>query len=106
MARGDTGTVTVVAGAATQITSSLKTQAEGQRVRSSQQILALSVTPRATNTGVAIYVGGASVSTTHGRRVAKGDEHTFQFEPGTDDFTAWYVDGDSSGDLVDWEILF
>ena len=105
MARGDTGTITS-AGTAVQITSSLKTVAEGQRVRASQQILALTVTPRATNTGAAIYVGNSAVSTSFGRRVAKGDSHTYQFEPGTDAFNAWYVASDSSGDLVDWEVLF
>jgi hypothetical protein len=66
----------------------------------------MEITPRTTNSGAAMYVGGSNVSTTYGKRVAKGDSYTINLEPGGDKFNAFYLDADSSGDIADWTIIF
>jgi hypothetical protein len=39
-------------------------------------VLTVEITPRATNTGAAMYVGNSGVSSTYGKRVAKGTSST------------------------------
>jgi hypothetical protein len=53
-----------------------------------------------------MYVGGSGVSSTYGKRVAKGDSYTFNMEPGGDKFNTFYVDSDASGDIADWTAVF
>jgi hypothetical protein len=104
MARVDMGSVTVSAtGTAVQITSSI---ASGSKVRAGDVALSVEITPRATNSGAAMYVGGSNVSTTYGKRVAKGDSYTVNCEPGGDKFNTLYVDADTNGDIADWTVVF
>lgn len=104
MARVDMGTVTVSgSGTAVQIASSI---ASGSKVRAADVVLSVEVTPRATNSGAAMYVGTSNVTTTYGKRVAKGDSYTFNCEPGGDKFNSFYIDSDASGDIADWTVVF
>jgi hypothetical protein len=104
MARADMGSVTVTtSGTAVQITSSI---ISGSKVRSNDVVLTVEITPRATNTGAAMYVGNSGVSSTYGKRVAKGDSYTFNCEPGGDKFNSFYIDSDASGDIADWTVVF
>ncbi len=104
MARGTSGSVTVAAsGTAVQITTSIVT---GARVRPTDTIFTLEVTPRDTNTGDAMYFGDSKVSTTYGSRVKKGVAKKLGFEPGRDKFSEWYADADSGGDIADWVVIW
>ena len=104
MARGDNGTVEVAtSGTAVKITTSI---AASSKVRASDVVLVVSITPRATNTGDAMYYGTSNVTTTYGSRIPKGTAKTFNYEPGGDKFNSFYVDSDSGGDLIDWTVVF
>ena len=104
MARTDMGTVTVASsGTAVQITTSI---AAGSKARASAVAISIEVAPRATNTGAAMYVGGSNVTTTYGKRIAKGDSYTFANDKGGDKFNSFYMDADSGGDLADWTVIF
>lgn len=104
MARTDMGTVTVASsGTAVQITSSI---ASGSKVRASDVAMSVEITPRATNSGAAMYVGGSNVTTSYGKRVAKGYSYTFNCEPGGDKFNTFYIDADTGGDKADWTCVF
>ena len=104
MARTDMGTVKVVTSRTrVQITTSI---ASGSKVRASAVALSIEIAPRATNSGAAMYVGTSNVTTTYGKRIAKGDSYTFTNESGGDRFDTFYMDADSGGDLADWTVVF
>ena len=105
MARGDAGTVTVTtAGTAVRITTSVPSTPI--KVRASDVILALEVTPRSGNTGASMYIGNSGVSSSDGVQILKGVSKKINFEPGGDRFNTWYIDADSGGDKADWVVLF
>ncbi len=112
MAKIDAGTVTVTsAGTAVQISTSI---ASGARVRASEKIAVLEVTPRATNTGDAMYLGSSNVSTTYGVRIPKGSSKSISLTgilgltegTGRDAFNQFYMDADSPGDKADWVVVW
>ncbi len=102
MARLDTGSVTVsTAGTRVQVTSSLSSS----RVRATDKITSIEISPRSNNSGAAMYFGTGNVSSTMGRRILKGDSITVSLEGG-DDFSQFYVDSDGNGDIADWTVIW
>jgi hypothetical protein len=80
----------------------------GTQVRlstSANRVRWIRLSVRSTNTGV-IYFGQENVSSALGVEIEKDTSLTLDFENSSEAFSSFWVDAATSGDDVDWIVIF
>jgi len=93
MSRFDTGTTDVPsAGTAVQLSNTL------------DRVIWIRVSARTGISG-AVYFGRSDVSSSNGYELSANDHLEIDFRPGSEAFSAFYVDASTNGNDLDWAVI-